>query len=172
MMAMIIRTEYESIKNSFQDPKVLLEKLNSIFVERYRNTKKFFSCVVLDIDLNEKQFYFSSAGHPVQIAVLNQELIKLPRQGYLMGLSKDAKYKTVTGHFKPGDRFFLFTDGIFEERNEKLEQFGEEEVHRILLNSRYETLSDSQEELLQKVKSFSKKESMEDDVTILGIEIQ
>jgi serine phosphatase RsbU (regulator of sigma subunit) len=66
-------------------------------------------------DFEKNILTYSRAGHPIQL-VLRKDgtLYNLRSEGTLMGLLKDAVFQQKEFHFEQGDRFFLFTDGIYD----------------------------------------------------------
>ena len=66
------------------------------------------------------------------------------------------------------ERIFVYTDGIFEEFYEE-EEFGEERLIKFLIENKDNTIESSIDNLHRELTSFLKTNTMQDDVTILGI---
>ncbi len=72
--------------------------------------------------------------------------------------------------FNRGDRLFLFTDGIFEEIDSSGTEFGEERIHKALINSRNSALEESVSSALNELYSYLNGNPIQDDVTVIGAE--
>jgi sigma-B regulation protein RsbU (phosphoserine phosphatase) len=68
-----------------------------------------------------------------------------------------------------GDKFFLYTDGITEHRDEGGQFFGEELLYDLITELRNEPLSVIVERVIDSVMGFSEKE-IQDDMSLLGFE--
>jgi len=71
-----------------------------------------FWCV---FNFENNKLTYSRAGHPSQI-VLRKDgtLHSLTGDGIFLGITEDAVYEQKEFIFEPGDRFFWFTDGIYD----------------------------------------------------------
>lgn len=115
-----------------------------------------------------------NAGHEYPI-IRHQggsyEIMK-DKHGLVVGGMRGIHYKEYEFTLKPGDSLFLYTDGIPEATNAKLEAFGMER----LVNSLNACPADSsQQEILNNVekdvKGFVGKADQFDDITMLGLRI-
>ncbi len=71
-----------------------------------------FWCV---FDFESGKLTYSRAGHPAQIVLRkNGTLHSLTGDGMFLGITEDAVYEQREFIFEPGDRFFWFTDGIYD----------------------------------------------------------
>lgn len=71
---------------------------------------------------------------------------------------------------EPGDRLFLYSDGITEYPAPDEELFGDERFRRLLDEGRNASLDDLLEKLLGELQAFSGGLEPPDDLTILAIE--
>lgn len=70
------------------------------------------------------------------------------KKGFVMAGMPDYKYKAGTFQLNPGDKLYLYTDGVTEAENEKHELYGEERLLNCIQN--YGTISN--QELIEKIK--------------------
>ncbi len=168
LITIAIKGEYEGLKWIIKDPAELLEILNREFYNKYRSLNSFFSCFIIDIDLNFQTFSYTSAGHPDQLFIQNGKNILLPKTGKLGGMLKESEYSAKSYSFKKEDRLFLFSDGAFEQFNSDGAVFGEQRLYNLL--SRQEKLEKIPEIVMSELKLFLNKNKMQDDATFLSIE--
>ena len=73
----------------------------------------------------------------------------------------------------PGDIILMYTDGVFEEFNQELEEWGEERLIEFLINQTREiknkTADEFLETLLNEIKAFTKNLTFNDDITLIAI---
>ena len=121
------------------------------------------------IDLRTGKGIASNAGHEhpaLRRAGEEFELIKYPHLPVL-GLIKNLKIVEHEFQLNPGDRLFVYTDGVPEATNGKREQFGTDRMTESL--NRHKDLAN--EELLKEVKkdidTFVDGADQFDDITML-----
>ena len=68
---------------------------------------------------------------------------------------------------QPGDIFALISDGFFEYRDQKGEQFGMEKIEGLIRDHRREPLEELRENLCAGVKEFAAGCPQKDDMTIV-----
>lgn len=174
LVTMIIKGEYEKVKH-YKKINVLLENLNNSFIELYESLNVFFSCFVVDIDLNNGHIVYSSAGHPDQYLIKEDSIEKLSHTGKLVGILPDAGYTTKREKISKGDRIFIFTDGLYEEFNREEVEFGEKRLYDIIEKYKKEKTTVIITTLLEALAhhiGFSNKLSVYDDITLIGIDIE
>ena len=71
-----------------------------------------------------------------------------------------------------GDRLFLYSDGVVEQANPDDEQFGEQRLQAELIDSQSNPLRQCVEALEEEVVRWSRDGHLDDDLSILAIEIQ
>lgn len=171
LITMLIKSEYENLADKIGTPSELLFQLNNIFVSKYQSLTTFFSAFIIDINLNENKIIYSSAGHPEQLLISGKSIELLKRTGRLIGVISDTKYGEVEFRFNRGDRVYLFTDGIYEEFNDKNEIYGEDDLQDILKNNNHNPVKENIEFLISDVREFMGSREQDDDITIIGIEV-
>lgn len=172
LLTMSIKAEYENLKNSNKTPSEILKMMNQEFYKKYYNLTTFFSCCVLDIDLEKKQILFSSAGHPPQHLIKKDKIILLEKQGRLIGMRLDATYKDIIHPILPEDKIFLFTDGAYEQFSSSREEYGEERLLNLVQSSKDLGGLQVLNTVLSSVMEFSSDKSAQDDITMIWLEIQ
>ncbi|MBE7410483.1 MAG: serine/threonine-protein phosphatase [Leptospiraceae bacterium] len=170
LITMAIKGEYESLKWVIQNPEELLEILNREFYMKYRSLNSFFSCILVDIDLQFQTLSYVSAGHPDQVYLQKNQKILLSKTGKLVGMLKNSEYSKKDYSFQKNDRLFLFSDGMYEEFNSEGVVFGEERLHELFLKK--ENLEKMPKTIINALHSFLCSSKFQDDLTLLCIEFQ
>jgi serine phosphatase RsbU (regulator of sigma subunit) len=174
LITMIIKGEYEKVKN-LESPRVLLERINESFIDVYFILNAFFSCIVLDIDLENRKIRYSSAGHPDQIHICNNSIDMLRHTGKLIGIVKDTRYEIVEKKIYEKDKILLYTDGLFEQFNDRDEGFTEQHIHELVKQNMSASIHELHNIIITGIKDFMRNNydiSNSDDVTLIGIEIK
>lgn len=148
-------------------PGSILFEYNNHLAEHNPNIM-FITTFVGIYDPKTNEFVYSNAGHNDPY-LLSDELITLDgAHGTAAGIFKDEKYDESTVVLKPGDKLFLYTDGVTEAKNSKNKLFGDDRLR--------EALTDSSEDnalarVLKRVDKFSENTAQSDDITILTLTV-
>lgn len=169
LVTMAIKGEYENLKMLLSEPKEILEFLNNEFHKKFKNVNVFFTAICVDIDLNSNSITYSSAGHPAQILIQEDSIIKLLNSGKMIGIKENINYKQFSLEFPKNSKLFLFTDGLFEQINFVREEYGEERLYNFLY--KYSNLKAREiiDLFVLELHSFLGNSSIEDDITFLVI---
>jgi sigma-B regulation protein RsbU (phosphoserine phosphatase) len=92
-----------------------LRRLNQTIVDQNLSQATFATAVYGLIDTTTRQITFARAGHPCPLllpADETQPSRELPCDGSLLGIFPDEQYANSTITLSPGDRLFIYTDGI------------------------------------------------------------
>ncbi len=151
-------------------PVAVAERLNRAFPWDER-TKQYFSLLYGVLDHSAGEFVFISAGHPGPIHVpRGGKPYCLDASGALIGLGP-TKYKQSRVALGPGDRLYLYSDGIPEARNAGGEYFGQERFLSVLDEDRKLPLPDGLSHLVGQVEQWCSPLAPLDDLSILAMEI-
>ncbi|HNV46047.1 MAG TPA: SpoIIE family protein phosphatase [Spirochaetota bacterium] len=170
LFTMLIKSEYEKLKDVIDDPSELFERLNTIFFVSYKPLKMFFTGFLADINPMKSTIRYSSSGHPSQYLIRDGELIELPNTGRPVAIWDEALCETRHEEFRPGDRLLLFTDGLFEEFNRAKEQFGESRLRDLIKQNAHRDARELVTSLVRDLMRYIDSAELNDDITIIGIE--
>ncbi|HEX2946858.1 MAG TPA: SpoIIE family protein phosphatase [Clostridia bacterium] len=126
-----------ALNKKLLSPAKALEELYAEFNESKLDEELYISLFYAIIDLDEKTMLYSNAGLNVIPAVYGDnkfELLKMPGIP-ISNWMKTPDYKNGSIRLESGDKLFLYSDGILEMKNAENEQFGEDRLLDILLNS-------------------------------------
>ncbi|MGB4269079.1 MAG: SpoIIE family protein phosphatase [Spirochaetota bacterium] len=170
LATILIKVEYDKIKEICAKPSEVLGRLNDIFSEYYKSLKIYITGVVVDINTKNNFIMYASAGHPDQIMVKNGNIHELSRTGPAIGISRTRGYDDRTIEFNHKDTLFLFTDGILEELNPVQFEDGYNDFKNFIKKFSYtnaeETINAIKKHLEHKPMSIPQK----DDELIIGID--
>jgi serine phosphatase RsbU (regulator of sigma subunit) len=170
MITMAIKGVYDSLKHIALETNVLMDVFNNDFIERYISLNTYLTCIVVDLDTQHHKLKFASAGHPPALLLRESSVQLLEKTGKMIGILKNINYKSLEYAFNPGDRVYIYTDGIFEEFNSNKEEFGDVRLHSILKDNFGFSMEESIEKALTSLDRFLGEKEKQDDITILGIE--
>lgn len=170
LMTMLIKSEFDKIKYNIESPSELLQRLNEFFAENYKTLQTFFTGIIADIDTKKNIMHFASAGHHEQFFISGKKLVKLHRTGRAVGISRDSSYSSISLPYEPGDRLFLFTDGVFEEFNLNKEEFGIDRLEKFVEERIDLDGKILAEDLISAVDSYIAEDQMNDDLTFITID--
>lgn len=77
-------------------------------------TNHYLTCFWGIYDNTRRELWFTRAGHPRPVVVrADGEVLELDAPGTLVGILDNAQFSENTFSCRPGDRIFLFTDGVY-----------------------------------------------------------
>lgn len=131
----------------------------------------YFTIVYGVIDLRTGHFRFASAGHPGPLVFPKQgNPHRLEATGIPVGIIADTEFEETNVVLSPGDRFYLYSDGVYEERNLNGEQFGFERLEARMSMGAAVTLAQSVDRVLEDVVAWSGRDELTDDAAVLAVE--
>lgn len=170
LMTMSIHSEYQNIKEYPLNPAEVLTILNQHYYHRYYYLNAYFTCILIDINFQEKKIIYASAGHPQQILFSGENICSLLPTGKLMGVLNNITYKEKIIENVEKGRLVLFTDGIFEEFNKDGVELGEENFINILKENKNLALDKFMNICISSMLSFLEKEPRQDDITLITLD--
>jgi len=92
----------------------LVGRINEDLIDNI-HTGHYLTCFWGIFNMQEHSFTFSRAGHPMPVQIKKDgTVIELTTSGTFIGILPNSPFDQATVQFEKGDRFFLFTDGIYE----------------------------------------------------------
>ncbi len=91
-------------------------------------------------------------------------------EGFPIAFVPDVTYEQKTLHLAPGDRIYLYSDGVPEAMDGSQEPYGEQAMAECLTAARGRPLDDGVAGLLAAVEKWCEPKGPLDDVSILGLE--
>ncbi len=132
----------------------------------------YFTMAYGILDLDTLEFCFVSAGHdPIVHVPRSGAPCMIEGDGVPIGWFEDMEYDGHVVNLQPGDRLYLYSDGVPEAMNGELNQFTMKQMLDIMELGQTQSLDDSVSLLLNSVERWCVKNGPKDDVSILGLEI-
>ncbi len=163
------KTAIKNYARSGNSPAELLTHVNNTLCEG--NDAEMFVTVWLGIiDLRTGRMRCANAGHEYPILMRTGGKYKLikDRHGMVLAAVEDVPMIEYELELNPGDRLFVYTDGIPEAINEKEEAYGTgrlvEKLNTLRDAAQRETLAG----VIGDVRAFAGKAEQFDDITMIG----
>lgn len=135
-------------------------------------TGQYFTLIYGILDSETGEFRYVTAGHPGPVYMPHNNFPKiLEGYGSPIGFCDNPEYEQHAVTLLPGDRLYLFTDGITEAANAENEQFGDHRLCKAIEQTRNRPLADGLSNLLESVESWCGKSDLHDDVAVLAVEM-
>jgi phosphoserine phosphatase RsbU/P len=170
----LVKGFLKALATDRQNPLEILCQTNQLF---YKNVERghFISMVFGILDGNSGDFRFARAGHNPVLMLVGQSKKGewFTPKGAGIGLLPDEKFREIIAEEKillrPNDMLVLYTDGYPEAMNDKLQEFGEESLQRIIAESREKTPEEIIKNLEIQIKKWMGSQPPLDDRTIIII---
>lgn len=151
-------------------PRGVVVKLNRLLNNFPGGT--FFSICYGVIALETGTLRIVRAGHPFPIIQrVDGRLEEIRSDGHALGVSPDVDPVEAELSLEPGDRLFLYSDGLTECQNLQSVQFGRDRLMSTLRDSRATGLPGAVARVSSEITAWRNNESFDDDVTLLGVEV-
>ncbi len=166
-----IRSNKTANKLDLARPAEVAEKLNRHFTAN-PDVLQLFTLLYGVLNVETLEFCYVCAGHPQPIIISKDGRAHLTAgSGMPIGVDQNFEYAELCLKLKPGDRLYLYSDGVTEARNDKHEQFGSDRLMTCLSKAPAMTLSDNANYLIGQVEKWCAPSSPDDDMTLLVCEM-
>lgn len=161
----------EHIQSSFPsfDPGQILDSLNRD--NPMTEQGEYFTCWVGVYQRSTRTLCYANAGHPGGVLVRSTGLSKvLGGKTWPVGFVPDNTYATASVCIQPGDRLYLFSDGIYEVMNNQGEIWGQERLGKTLVSLTQEVPTKGLVRVTQESQAWQGQKTFDDDVALVGME--
>jgi len=125
---------------------------------------------IFHIDTGEVQYVNGGHNPPYKISPDGSiEQLELTG-GTILGFVEDEKFASKKIRMKPGDKLFLYTDGVTEAFNKEDKEFGEKRLEVLLKKHISDSIETLVNETVGEVQAFSEGVPQSDDITLLALE--
>ena len=169
--ASFVRGTKSASGTTWARPAEVAEKLNRHF-SSHPDVIQLFTLLYGVINVESLEFCYVCAGHPLPIVVSRGGKARQAQgSGMPIGVEQDFEYSEICLPLKPGDRLYIYSDGVTEARNDSGEMFGDERLIASLSEADAEPVGESTERIAKAVFDWCKPGLPEDDVTVLSCEL-
>ncbi|MEI7928599.1 MAG: SpoIIE family protein phosphatase, partial [Verrucomicrobiales bacterium] len=178
LIVAMLRGLLEKQRGQAADPGAFLSGLNEglCAILARAGTTMFATAFYVLLDLTKDTLTYACAGHPGAVVEgpggTHQLAAEKSAKGPGLGLFSGAEFPVGSLPLDQVKRLLLFTDGIIEAQNAEGEAFFERRLLEAVTGSSASTLDGMLDGVLGSVLEFSGSQHFEDDVCMLGIEIQ
>lgn len=166
------KTLIKSLAESGMSPREVFMKANEQLCEG-NDAEMFVTAWLGILDLKSNLLTCVNAGHEYPIikhGSENYELFK-DTHGFVLAGMDGVPYKEYTIQLQPGDRLFVYTDGVTEATSAEKELFGTTRLLNALNNRENETPEKMLESVKASIDTFVGDEPQFDDITMLGFKL-
>lgn len=164
------------LKNSAQaglSPQSILERVNNQLCEN--NEAEMFVTVWIGIlNIKTGELDCANGGHERPAVAKKDGSFTLyhDQHGLVLGGMEDMPYTQYQLKLVPGDRLFLYTDGVTEATNVHEALFGEERMVQSLNRHRHKSLEEQLHGLQADIDGFVGQAPQFDDITMMAFELK
>jgi phosphoserine phosphatase RsbU/P len=150
-------------------PAEVADTLNKRF-ETNSETGQFMTLFYAIYNARNQMLTYVSAGHPGAIQVgRNKEPCTLHGTGLPIGFGQQYEQQSV--RLDPGDRVYLYSDGVTEAMDPSGKQFGDTRLLEAIGRGRTSPLQESVANLNGEIAQWRGSERPKDDISILAVEV-
>jgi phosphoserine phosphatase RsbU/P len=155
------------------EPGKVLAGLNQALCGKFQHN--FVTAAYVYVDLEENIVNYGGAGHPPLLLWRKSTArsSQLLENGLVMGQFEEATYDSLQVPIEPGDRFFLYTDGILESANPAQEEFGTERFMKFMESNNKLPAGPFADALLLELARWLEQppgEGHKDDISLLAVD--
>jgi len=158
-------------------PDRILHDLNQLAINDLDQSHRFVTLFYSDYDPRTRKLRFANAAHnpPLLWKSLDQKIIKLDAEGFVLGLQKDAEYRCGEIKLNENDLVLYYTDGVIDTSNSLGERFDEERLIKTLtkLCKQSYTSQEILNKIFKKLDDFTgQNRHLEDDASMVILQLK
>ena len=163
------KTAIRSFAENHYSPTEILNKVNSVLCDG-NDAEMFVTVWIGIIDLSNGEIACANAGHEFPIILRSDGDYEVLKDSHSLPLAAidGMKTKEYTLKINPGDRIFVYTDGVPEAINPNKEQYGTDRLVKVLNENKSCHLNELLTTIRKDVADFANGEEQFDDITMLG----
>jgi sigma-B regulation protein RsbU (phosphoserine phosphatase) len=171
----LVKSVTDRIYREFGDePDKYLGTLNRMLINEMQSY--FITAVYGIFNFGEDGITLTMAngGHPYPVIYRagDNSFTQVKTAGTVIGMIDTAVYRKETVSLRPGDRVYLYTDGIPEAENDAGQIIGfEKSLMDMFRRAHRPGLGDTLDAVLMEVNRFAGTKPIDDDIVIIGIEV-
>jgi len=168
MFMMRSRTAIRSYAGAGKTPSEILYQANNTLCEG-NDAEMFVTVWIGIIDLKSGVMTCANAGHEYPMIMHPGGSFELLRDqhGLVLAAMENVHFHEYELQMHPGDRLFVYTDGVPEAVNSSMEQYGTDRLLDVLNQTRDLDIQEVLPAVRQSIKEFSGDEEQFDDITML-----
>lgn len=134
---------------------------------------KFITFFWALVDDETKQILYVNAGHNPPLLIRKGKITKLDKGGIILGVMKTMiSYSSENLQLEKDDVIVLFTDGVSEAMNQKGDEFSDERLEKMSINSASRSAEEISNIIQSEVSKFAYGTIQSDDITLMIIKVK
>ena len=176
----LFNTKSEDHGASYQ-PRTPAEVLAALDIEfPFERFNNFFTITYMIINTKTGDLIYSNAGHPHSIILRKEGKMELLQKGGpAIGIGdfhlldgKEIRYQEGKLQIHPGDKVFVYTDGITEYQNLAGEFYGTDRFYETINAQKGQPVADIVARSIESLMAFGSPAEPQDDITLLGLALK
>lgn len=167
-----LQTAIQTMAPYAESPAEILERINRFYIHNI-NFTTFVTVFLARFDPTTLTLTYVNAGHnpPAVYRSGQSEIEWLMPTAPAVGLAEAFYPRTESVMLSKGDSLLLYTDGVTEVLNASNEQFGQDRLAELFLQSTHLTAPNILQSVLQRASAFGDNRSLADDLTMVALKI-
>ena len=151
-------------------PGLCLQKVNELLAKENENMR-FVTAFYGQLNYRTGHVVFANAGHnrPYWLKKSGEMVLLQAAQNVPLGIMEQVIYNEGEIDLEPGDRLFLYTDGLTDAIDGDSKKYGEQPTIDLLKTIQDKTVQEQIELVKNQVEQFSKGQPQFDDITMLEL---
>lgn len=172
LYSLTVRSMLRSYSQTYDQLDLIAQETNNLFCTDTGDTGAFVTTWLGIFEERSKKLRFTNCGHlPTYLMRKNGQFEKLTTPGMALGVEPFDHVHTNTVQLNSGDRLLLFTDGVIEAHNNKLEMFGEKKLIHSFMEKKDLEVQEVVDAIIEEVSLFAEEASQHDDLTLLTLKV-
>jgi serine phosphatase RsbU (regulator of sigma subunit) len=148
-----------------------LEEIVVQINEEWPEDLPYFTMILGEIDSRSQRASIIQAGHPSPLVIRADGAIEMIGEGgFPVGMLPFASYERLEFDLGPGDRLFIYSDGLVEAEDQDGEQFSEARLRTLVRDAAAEPSSLLLGKLDDVLRTWRGSETLDDDLSVLMLE--
>lgn len=167
----VTHTHVRTVALHSPDPAQCMQEVNRILVAD-KASNMYATCFYAVLNTRTGELRYSNAGHnpPYRIRPDGTVTGLAMLGGFPLGLFP-GKYECASTRLDPGDRLFLYTDGVSEAANTEQDEFGEDRLKTVLTQADGMTTRDLIGLVHSSLQAFCTDAPQSDDITMIAVRL-
>lgn len=173
LFMVIAKTLLKNCAQSGFSPKEILEKVNNQLCEN-NEAEMFVTVWIGKLQISSGRLICANAGHEYPVIWHENQEYELVRDkhGFVLAGMENARYREYELTLRPGDKLFLYTDGVTEATNYANELYGTGRMLSALNAANRKTPQETIVAVKGDIDRFVGSAPQFDDITMLSLEIR
>jgi serine phosphatase RsbU (regulator of sigma subunit) len=148
-----------------------LEEIAVQINEEWPEDLPYFTMILGEVDSRSQRASIIQAGHPSPMVIRADGAIEMIGEGgFPVGMLPFASYERLEFDLGPGDRLFIYSDGLVEAEDQDGEQFSETRLRTLVRDTAAEPSSVLLGRLDDALRNWRGSETLDDDLSVLMLE--